>query len=57
MREKLPGWEVYPVLGNHESFPVDQFPNPPSNSWLMNGVRISHFYSIFILPLYVFVIN
>lgn len=41
MREKLPDWEVYPVLGNHESFPVDQFPNPPSNSWLMNGVCIS----------------
>jgi len=28
-------WPVFPAIGNHESFPVDQFPGPPRNSWLM----------------------
>jgi len=28
-------WPIFPAIGNHESFPVDQFPGPPRNSWLM----------------------
>jgi len=29
---------VYSAVGNHESYPVDQFPNPPANSKLMDTV-------------------
>ena len=29
-------WPIYPAIGNHESFPVDQFPGPPRNNWLMD---------------------
>eukprot|EP01088_Endostelium_zonatum_P022258 TRINITY_DN93_c0_g1_i1.p1 TRINITY_DN93_c0_g1~~TRINITY_DN93_c0_g1_i1.p1 ORF type:complete len:621 (-),score=100.37 TRINITY_DN93_c0_g1_i1:43-1905(-) len=29
-------WQIFPSIGNHESFPVDQFPGTPRNSWLMD---------------------
>lgn len=38
LKAAFPKTPVFPALGNHESFPVDQFPTPPKNSWLMNPV-------------------
>ncbi|KAL6076104.1 Sphingomyelin phosphodiesterase [Balamuthia mandrillaris] len=35
IKESFPTVPVFPALGNHESFPVDQFPSPPRNEWLM----------------------
>ena len=42
MQQKLPNWRVYPTLGNHESFPVDQFGTPPQMQWLYESVKLLH---------------
>jgi sphingomyelin phosphodiesterase len=31
---------VYPAFGNHDTFPVDQFAEPPLNQWLMNNISL-----------------
>jgi len=30
--------QVYPALGNHDTWPVDQLPNPPDNNWLLSKI-------------------
>jgi sphingomyelin phosphodiesterase len=34
----FPNTPIFPAIGNHESFPVDQFPTAPRNAWLMDAL-------------------
>jgi sphingomyelin phosphodiesterase len=34
LKTYFPNTVILPAIGNHESFPVDQFPRPPAENWL-----------------------
>jgi len=38
VKEAFGSVPVFPALGNHESFPIDQYEGPPYDSWLYDGL-------------------
>ena len=37
-QEYFPTTPVYPLIGNHDTFPVDEMPPPPDSQWLLDAL-------------------